>query len=146
MFISDIENKVSKEYLEKGYVVQDIIQLDELNWIRDNFCKILKEKLPNLKENTPESILNNIHKYIKLAELNKFRLDVINKINLTKNFFDPIFLCNALTFVLILFGISGIFTNPSVSALKYKPAPPTTIGVFPFFHCSSIFSITILSQ
>ena len=91
MFISDIENKVSKEYLEKGYVVQNIVQLEELNWIRDNFCEIIKDKLPSLKENTPENILNNIHKYIKIAELNKFRVDVINKINLTKNFRDIFF-------------------------------------------------------
>ena len=86
MFISNTENKISKEYLEQGYVIQDILQADELNWIRDNFCKIIKKKLPKLKENNPKDILNNIHKYIKIIELNKFRLDVINKINLTKNF------------------------------------------------------------
>ena len=40
----------------------------------------------------------------------------------------------------------SILTNPSVRALKYKPVPPTTIGILLFFHCSSIFFTTTSSQ
>ena len=46
-----------------------------------------------------------------------------------QNFFCPIFLCNSLISVLKLFGISGISTKPSIKALKYKPVPPTRIGI-----------------
>ena len=86
MFLSDKEKKISEEYLNQGYVVQDIDKLDSLNWIRNNFCEIIKKNLPKIKENKPENILNNIHKHIKVSELNKFRLDIINKINSLSNF------------------------------------------------------------
>ena len=86
MFVSDREKKISKEYLSQGYVIQDIEDLDSLHWIRNYFCEIIKKKLPNLKEDKPENILNSIHKYIQAPELNKFRLDIINKINSINNF------------------------------------------------------------
>jgi hypothetical protein len=40
----------------------------------------------------------------------------------------------------------GIFTSPSVNALKYKPVPPTRIGVFFLFFISSIFLKTNFNQ
>ena len=42
--------------------------------------------------------------------------------------------------------IFGILTKPSVKALKYKPVPPTRIGVFFLFWTSLIFLITKFSQ
>ena len=51
---------------------------------------------------------------------------------------------------LILFrnfkGILVISTKPSVNALKYKPVPPTKIGIFFLFLISFIFLIATLSQ
>ena len=46
----------------------------------------------------------------------------------------------------LFFGIFGIFTNPSVSALKYKPVPPTIIGIENFFFYISIFLMLILAS
>lgn len=86
MFLSDKEKKISEEYLNQGYVIQDIEEHDSLNWIRIFFCEIIKKKLPKINENKPENILNNIHKYVQVSELNKFRLDIINEINSAKNF------------------------------------------------------------
>ena len=86
MFISVKEKKISDQYLREGFVIQDINELNSLNWIRNYYCKIIKQKLPNIKEKGEENILNNIHKYVHPSKLNKFRLDIINKINSAKNF------------------------------------------------------------
>ena len=86
MFLSEKEKKISELYLNKGYVVQDVVDIDSLNWIRDCLYKIITSNLPKLKKDKPEKILNNIHKNISNLELNKFRLEIINKINSTNNF------------------------------------------------------------
>tara|TARA_Y100001970_G_C14250263_1_gene871336 strand:+ start:49 stop:837 length:789 start_codon:yes stop_codon:yes gene_type:complete len=86
MFTSRIEKKINKHYLENGYVIQDIENLDYLNWIREYFCKIIVSTFPKLRKEKKDYILNNIHKYIKVSDLNKFRLDIFNKINSNKQF------------------------------------------------------------
>jgi len=86
MFLSEKEKKISHKYLTQGYVIENIKELNKLEWIRSNFCKIIKKDLPKIKESKPKNILNNIHKYVTVAELNQFRLSIINKINSTKNF------------------------------------------------------------
>lgn len=91
MFINDQEKKISKQYLEQGYVVKNVDNINSLNWIRSHFCKIIKNKLPKSKEVNQENILNNIHKYISVTELNKFRLDIINNINSINNFRENFF-------------------------------------------------------
>ena len=80
MFIIIKEKKISDQYLRDGFVIQDVIELDSLNWIRNYYCQIIKQKLPKIKEKEEENILNNIHKYVQASKLNKFRLDIINKI------------------------------------------------------------------
>ena len=39
--------------------------------------------------------------------------------------------------VIIIFGIDLILTNPSVNALKYKPVPPTKIGICFFYSINT---------
>jgi sporadic carbohydrate cluster 2OG-Fe(II) oxygenase len=86
MFLSKNEKKISTQYLKHGYVIQDIDDTKSLNWIRDYFAKIIIKSLPNLKKRKPDNILNNIHKFVKISDLNKFRLDIFNKINTNSNF------------------------------------------------------------
>ena len=86
MFLSEKEKKISEQYLNKGYVVQDVVDIDSLNWIRDCLYKIITSNLTKLKKDKPENILNNIHKNISNLELNNYRLEIINKINSTNNF------------------------------------------------------------
>ena len=86
MFLNEKEKKISQKYLTQGYVVENVKEPNKLEWIRSIFCKIIKKNLPKIKENKPKNILNNIHKYVSVPELNKFRLNIINKINSTKNF------------------------------------------------------------
>ena len=86
MFLSDREKKISKEYLNHGFVIQDIEEMNSLDWIRDCFYKIIKKEIPKTKNDKPENILNNIHKYVEVSKLNNFRVNLINKINSINNF------------------------------------------------------------
>ena len=86
MFISKNEKEISAQYLNRGYVIQNIGDIDSLDWIRNYFCKIVCTTFPKLKKNKPNDILNNIHKNISVSNLNKFRLDIFNKINSSKDF------------------------------------------------------------
>ena len=70
MFLTKKEKKVNQEYLNKGFVIQDINNMNALNWISNFFLKNIKEK-NNYKKN--EDFLNNIHKKIKVSNLNDFR-------------------------------------------------------------------------
>ena len=51
-----------------------------------------------------------------------------------------------LPFTLLTIGIFGILTRPSVKALKYRPVPPTRIGIFFLFLISKIFFFVNFSQ
>jgi len=86
MFLSDVEKKTSEEYLTQGYVVRTIEDLSTLDSISNLLCKDIISKFPKLKESKTENILNNVHKHIAVTELNKFRLNLIDKINLSNNF------------------------------------------------------------
>ena len=43
MYISDKEKKISNDYLKKGYVIYDITEIKDLEWIRDSYLKIIKK-------------------------------------------------------------------------------------------------------
>ena len=86
MFLSDREKKTSKEYLNQGFVIQNVAEKNSLNWIRDCFHKIIKKEIPKIKNDNTENILNNIHKYVEVSKLNSFRVNLINKINSINNF------------------------------------------------------------
>ena len=86
MFLSKKEIKISEQYLNHGYVIQNVDDIKSLDWIRNHFCKIIYTALPKLKKNKPNDILNNIHKNIDISDLNKFRLNIISKINSINNF------------------------------------------------------------
>ena len=83
MFLTKKEKKVNQEYLNKGFVIQDINNMNALNWISNFFLKNIKEK-NNYKKN--EDFLNNIHKKIKVSNLNDFRLNLIKKMSQSQTF------------------------------------------------------------
>ena len=41
MFLSDREKKISEEYLNQGFVIQDVEEMNSQDWIRDSFYKII---------------------------------------------------------------------------------------------------------
>ena len=60
MFLSDKEKKISEKYLNQGYVIENVKELDKLDWMRSNFCKIIKNNLPQIKEKKAKNILRYI--------------------------------------------------------------------------------------
>ena len=86
MLIEKKDKQIENEYLNTGFVVQDISDKKRLDWIRNFYFKIIKKTLPTINETTPNDILNNIHNYLHVSKLNKFRLKLINEINENQTF------------------------------------------------------------
>ncbi len=86
MFKTEAEKILSLEYLEKGYVIRAASDLDALDWIRNQFDRIIRELLNNVSDVSTENLLNNIHSYVPVSQLNDFRLSVIREINAIDKF------------------------------------------------------------
>lgn len=86
MLIEKKDKQIENEYLNTGFVVQDISDKKSLDWIRNFYFKNIKKTLPTINETTPNDILNNIHNYLHVSKLNKFRLKLINEINENQTF------------------------------------------------------------
>ena len=70
---------MSKEFLEKGYVISKVENKNSLKIILNLVLRSIQKKIKDNKIN-----LNNIHKLISENQLNEFRLGVINDINKNK--------------------------------------------------------------
>ena len=90
-YLSKKEREIESKYLEQGYVIQDVENVEALAWIRNCFTNIIKQNTKQIKEKDPESILNNIQDYVSPNKLNKFRLNVINGINSQKKFKENLY-------------------------------------------------------
>ena len=79
-FLTNNEQRVSKEFLKKGYMISKVSNKQSLNFIskliKDNVCKLLKLKRIDL---------NYIHNYVKVEDLNVFRVKIITEINKNKH-------------------------------------------------------------
>ena len=80
-FLFKEEQDISNEFSKDGYVIKDINNISSLKYIKNKIIKIIRKKI-NLKKNIDDtSLLNNIHKFVKVKDLNNFRLSIINDIN-----------------------------------------------------------------
>ncbi len=86
MFLSKSENKLSEEYLEQGYVIRQIEDTEALDWMRNQFVRLVGETLDIAIDATPEDLLNHIHEKVPVAELNAFRLKIIRGFNDVEGF------------------------------------------------------------
>jgi sporadic carbohydrate cluster 2OG-Fe(II) oxygenase len=81
MFLTESEQQLTQEFLENGYVIRPVADLDALNWMREQLIMSMPQAdLPNIKAE-PQNRLNNIHKFIPAINLNAFRVQVINAFN-----------------------------------------------------------------
>ena len=80
------ENKDVKNYLSNGYIIKNIKQIKSLDYIRKIFIKEIIKIFPDQKNKNEEEILNNIHKKIKVKNLNEFRLKIFNNVNMNEKF------------------------------------------------------------
>ncbi len=86
LFLSENENKIRNEYLNRGYIVAPIANTTALDWIRKKFVCIAREEL-NISDDVSDSdMLNFIHERISIPKLNDFRLLVIKRINSLSDF------------------------------------------------------------
>lgn len=85
-FLFQDEKKISDSFLQNGYVIQDIHNNESLQNIKKLVVKIIKKKISLHSKYKDDYILNNIHKFIKVRDLNNFRLSVINEINSINEF------------------------------------------------------------
>jgi len=91
-FLDKSEEKISKEFLQNGFVIKKIDDLKSLHWIKKTFSTILssKNKFKNISDIKK---FNQTHNYLKKKELNNYRLDIINKLNLKKELRKKYFNC-----------------------------------------------------
>lgn len=74
-------NKLQTSYLNNGYYIFDIPDINKINYLRDSVIEYSKKFL-----NIKKFDLNNAHKSVSKKDLNRFRVHVINKLNNNKNF------------------------------------------------------------
>ncbi len=87
-FKSSLANKLSKKFKEKGYLILRLDNNETLQYLRKKIVKTALEecKIKFSKKNLEEDFLNYFHNQIKSNLLNKYRVNIIKKINS-----DPLF-------------------------------------------------------
>jgi sporadic carbohydrate cluster 2OG-Fe(II) oxygenase len=90
-FLSKEDKILSKEFIEKGYIIRKISDYESLEFIQKKIVSY-SEKNINQK-NTKNNItwLNEIHNHLDIKNLNDFRLNIINSINHETNFREKYF-------------------------------------------------------
>ena len=76
---------IEKEFLSKGYVINDVEEKNSLNYIME----FIKSNLLNysvLKNKKKNISLDETHKFLNIKYLNSLRVELISKINKDKNF------------------------------------------------------------
>ena len=76
-FLTNTEKKVSSEFEKKGYIIKKSCNKSSLIKIRKNFYDFLNKELKIKKKISEDDLLNNTHQYLKVNDLNKVRLKLI---------------------------------------------------------------------
>ena len=79
MYLTKNENKLSEDFIRDGFLILKVNQIESLNFIRGYIEGLIYKKISSAKNN--KNILNEFHRYIKIKEINNFRLDFINSLN-----------------------------------------------------------------
>ena len=85
-FITETEKKLSKDFLENGYVIVDIKNKALLDHLRSSIASYIRGYLSLDSLVKTELLLNETTSFLNDNDLNKFRLHVLNKINSEKWF------------------------------------------------------------
>ena len=83
-FFEKKEIDLSNKFKKKGYIISKVEDIDSLKYIKKITIKNLN-KILGLKRNLNLN-LNNLHKIIKIQNLNDIRVNLINLNNRDKNF------------------------------------------------------------
>ena len=74
-------NKLQTSFIKNGYYIFDIADMKQINFLKNCILDYSKKFFKNKKFD-----LNNAHKIITKTNLNKFRVQIINKLNNNKAF------------------------------------------------------------
>ena len=86
-FLNINEIKIEKEFYENGYVVlNDNDSNKNLIYLKNFILKHIKNSSKKFSNNEKYDLFNDFHKNVSVKNLNEFRLSLINKINLSKEF------------------------------------------------------------
>lgn len=90
-FLEQNELKEANEFLKKGFVIKNVNDLSNLNFIRGLVLNRLKKIIKNKNFKIRKSSLDDFHKYINVHELNDIRLDLISHLNSSEKFKETYF-------------------------------------------------------
>ncbi len=86
MYLTSEEEVLTNEYLEQGYVVRPVENIESLDWIREQFVELSHACLNKNVDKESDDWLNNIHREVSVNNLNNFRLQMISGINAVQEF------------------------------------------------------------
>lgn len=81
MFIDKFEKDLAFEFIEKGYIIRTVGDVDSLNWIKNNIIKLTNEDNEINPKLEGLNLLDNFHNNLSVKKLNDFRVKLISKIN-----------------------------------------------------------------
>ncbi len=81
MFFTEDEYDLTQEYLQQGYIIRPVADLEALDWLRCKFVDLISEILNVEREAELDEVFNFIHKRVSVASLNGFRLKIIRRFN-----------------------------------------------------------------
>lgn len=79
-FLDKNDVKLGEEFKKKGYIIRNVRNLSHLNYIQGKIINSTQLK-NNKKKFSNLSFLDNIHKLIKVKDLNNFRVKIMKLIN-----------------------------------------------------------------
>ncbi len=91
MFLTQIEKDLTKEYLEQGYVIRPVADVEALGWMRDQFLRLIRDALGVETVGEPEDLLNQVHQKVGTKALNAFRMQIIRGFNAIDGFREMYF-------------------------------------------------------
>ena len=91
MYITKDEKEFSDEYLAQGYIIRPVADLKALDWMTNNFIRLVADEIDIKSTDNPQEILNYIHKNVSVSNLNKFRLKIIQGFNAIEGFREMYF-------------------------------------------------------
>jgi sporadic carbohydrate cluster 2OG-Fe(II) oxygenase len=81
MYIEKKDQKIIKNFEEKGFIIFKSEEKKLIDEIKDRFKIFLPKKISDKKIKNSNNFFNNTHKFVEFKKLNNFRLDIIKKIN-----------------------------------------------------------------
>lgn len=110
------KNNLTSKFLRNGYLISKIENIKNFKKIEKEIFLITKKFLKIKEKNIQaEYLFNNLHKYIKLKDLNKLRLLIYKELNLKKWFKNTYFSLASKTIELIIGNEIAIQKNINIS-------------------------------